>query len=96
MYPEADRLRVVETACNKRPPDTTQWSVRSLAQATGVGRDTVHKILREHKLKPHRIGTFSHSPDPDFVACLLQAGQGGGRGRAVPRPSRERGGPVRG
>ncbi len=70
-YSEADRLRVVETACNVRPPNSTQWSVRSLAQATGVGRDTVHKILREHKLKPHRIGTFSHSPDPDFVAKVM-------------------------
>ena len=71
VYPEADRLRVVETACNRRPPDATQWSVRSLAKETGVGRDTVHKILREHKLKPHRIGTFSHSPDPDFVAKVV-------------------------
>lgn len=70
-YSEADRLRVVETACNVRPLNSTQWSVRSLAQATGVGRDTVHKILREHKLKPHRIGTFSHSPDPDFVAKVV-------------------------
>lgn len=71
VYAEADRLRVVEAACNGRPPDSTQWSVRSLAKATGVGRDTVHKILREHKLKPHRIGTFSHSPDPDFVAKVV-------------------------
>jgi len=71
VYAETDRLRVVETACNQRPPDATQWSVRSLAKATGVGRDTVHKILREHKLKPHRIGTFSHSPDPDFVAKVV-------------------------
>ncbi|MCR4391718.1 MAG: IS630 family transposase, partial [Candidatus Acetothermia bacterium] len=70
VYAEADRLRVVEAACNGRPP-STQWSVRSLAKATGVGRDTVHKILREHKLKPHRIGTFSHSPDPDFVAKVV-------------------------
>lgn len=71
VYSEADRLRVVETACNQNPPDETQWSVRTLAKATGVGRDTVHKILREHRLKPHRIGAFSRSPDPDFVAKVV-------------------------
>lgn len=71
VYPEADRLRMVETAYNKRPPDATQWSVGSLAQAPGVGRDTVHKILREHKLEPPRIGTFSHSPYLDFVAKVV-------------------------
>ena len=43
------------------------WSIRSLAKATGVKKDAVHQILRENKLKPHRVGTFSYSPDPDFV-----------------------------
>lgn len=71
VYSEADRLRVVETVCNQKPPGETHWSVRTLAKATGVGRDTVHKILREHRLKPHRIGTFSRSPDPDFVAKVV-------------------------
>ena len=67
-YTDADRLRVVETACTKTPPDATHWSVRSLAEATGVGRDVVHQILRQNRLKPHRVGTFSQSPDPHFAA----------------------------
>ncbi len=71
VYTDADRLRVVETACTKMPPGETHWSVRSLAKATGVGRDTVHQILRANKLKPHRVGTFSRSPDPDFVAKVV-------------------------
>lgn len=71
VYTDADRLRVVETACTKKPPGETHWSVRSLAKATGVGRDTVHHILRTNKLKPHRVGTFSQSPDPDFVAKVI-------------------------
>ena len=70
-YTDADRLRVVETACTKTPEEETHWSVRSLAKATGVGRDTVHKILRANNLKPHRVGTFSQSSDPDFVAKLI-------------------------
>jgi len=71
VYTDADRLRVVETACTKKPPGETHWSVRSLAKSTGVGKDTVHQILRANKLKPHRIGTFSQSPDPDFVAKVI-------------------------
>jgi len=71
VYTEEDRLRVVETACTKKPPGETHWSIRSLAKATGVKKDAVHQILRENKLKPHRVGTFSQSPDPDFVAKVL-------------------------
>jgi len=72
QYSDADRLRVIETACTQKPDGgETHWSVRTLAQATGVGRDTVHQILRQAKLKPHRVGTFSRSPDPDFVAKVV-------------------------
>jgi len=71
MYSDADRLRVVETACTTTPPGATHWSVRSLAEATGVGRNTVHHILRENGLKPHRVGTFSQSSDPNFAAKVI-------------------------
>jgi transposase len=71
IYTTADRLRVVETACTATPPAETHWSVRGLAEATGVGRNTVHRILRENRLKPHRVGTFSQSPDPDFAAKVI-------------------------
>lgn len=71
QYSDADRLRVIETACTQKPQGETHWSVRTLAQATGVGRDTVHKILRQANLKPHRVGTFSRSPDPDFAAKVV-------------------------
>lgn len=70
-YSDADRVRVIETACTKTPETETQWSVRSLAEATGVGRSTVHRLLRRADLKPHRVGTFSRSNDPEFVAKLV-------------------------
>ena len=70
-YSDADRLRVVEVACTQKPQAKTHWSIRTLAQATGVGRDTVHRILRQADLKPHRLGTFSQSPDPDFAAKVI-------------------------
>lgn len=71
QYTEADRLRVIETACTQQPVGETHWSVRTLAKATGVGRDTVHQILRRANLKPHRVGTFSLSTDPDFAAKVV-------------------------
>jgi transposase len=71
QYTDADRLRVVETACTRKPEGETHWSVRSLAKATGVGRDTVHQILRQADLKPHQVGTFTQSPDPDFAAKVV-------------------------
>lgn len=71
QYNDADRLRVIETACSQKPVGETHWSVRTLAKATGVGRDTVHRILRQANLKPHRVGTFSVSTDPDFSAKVV-------------------------
>jgi transposase len=71
VYSPAARLRVVETACTSTPPGETHWSVRSLATATGIGKNTVHRILQENRLQPHRVGSFSQSPDPDFVAKVM-------------------------
>jgi len=71
QYSEADRLRVIEIACTQKPIGETHWSVRTLAKATGVGRDTVHQILRQADLKPHQVGTFTQSPDPDFAAKVV-------------------------
>ncbi len=71
QYSDADRLRVIETACTRKPEAETHWSVRSLAKATGVGRDTVHQILRQADLKPHQVSTFTQSPDPDFAAKVI-------------------------
>ena len=71
QYSDADRLRVIETACTQKPEAESHWSVRTLAQATAVGRDTVHRILRQVDLKPHQVGIFSRSPDPDFAAKVV-------------------------
>lgn len=71
QYSHADRLRVIQTACTQKPEAETHWSVRTLARATGVGRDTVHTILRQANLKPHQVGTFMRSTDPDFAAKVV-------------------------
>lgn len=72
-YTEADRARVMSAVCTQAPPDgATHWTVRSLAQATGVGRDTVHRILRAERLAPHRVQSWVTSTDPEFEAKALE------------------------
>ena len=70
-YTEEDRRRVVEMACTRTPEAETHWSVRTLARATGVGRETVRDILRGARLRPHRVGTFTTSNDPAFHEKLI-------------------------
>jgi len=54
------------------PPDaSTHWSVRRLAAATGVSPTTVHRIWREHKLKPHQVRSFKFSKDPRLAEKII-------------------------
>jgi transposase len=47
------------------------WSVRTLARKVGLLHSTVHAILHASQLQPHRIRTFTFSPDPEFEPKLL-------------------------
>src|SRR5438445_10786430 len=49
------------------PRDATQWSVRSMAKASGIGATSVYRIWRAFALQPHRTETFKLSTDPLFV-----------------------------
>ena len=55
----------------QQPEFQSRWSVRTLARELGLSSTTVHKILVESHLQPHRLRTFTFSPDPDFEAKLL-------------------------
>jgi transposase len=50
------------------PPGRTRWSVRSMAQATGVSKATVQRLWRANDLKPHLVRAFKLSNDPQFEA----------------------------
>lgn len=62
--------KVVETTLHSKPRGSTHWSTRTLAKATGLSRMTVHRILVQHRLQPHRTETFKLSRDPMFVEKL--------------------------
>ena len=67
-----DEVRRVLAKTLEPPPDgTTQWSVRRLAAATGSAPTTVHRIWREHKLKPHQVRSFKFSNDPELVEKVI-------------------------
>jgi transposase len=63
--------RVLATTLEPPPDGTTHWSVRRLAAATGISPTTVHRIWREHKLKPHQIRSFRFSKDPQLAAKVV-------------------------
>ena len=61
----------VQTLACQQPESQGRWSVRTLARAVGLPHSTVHAILRASDLQPHRIRTFTFSPDPELEAKLL-------------------------
>jgi transposase len=67
-----DEVQRVLAKTLERPPDgSTHWSVRRLAAATGISPTTVHRIWRDHKLKPHQLRTFKFSNDPRLAEKVI-------------------------
>ena len=52
------------------PGETTHWTSRAMAAATGLAVSTVQKIWHAHGLAPHRLRVFKLSRDPQFAAKL--------------------------
>ncbi|MBM4294410.1 MAG: IS630 family transposase [Deltaproteobacteria bacterium] len=61
------RLKVTALACTTPPDGSNAWTLRRLARALNVSKDTVHRILNEGELKPHKVEYWcGKSPDPEF------------------------------
>jgi len=70
--PEGTMADVVRLTTGFNPPDgSTQWSTRTLGDYLGIGKDTVARIWRDHKLKPWQVKTFKVSNDPHFEEKLV-------------------------
>jgi transposase len=65
-YGREIRERVLATTLTP-PEGATHWSTRRLAAAVGVSPNTILRIWREGRLKPHRTETFKFSRDPELV-----------------------------
>src|ERR1039458_9621741 len=68
---DANTRHQVQTRVCQQPEHQSRWSVRTLAAELGLPASTVHAMLVAAQLQPHRIRTFTFSPDPDFEAKLL-------------------------
>ena len=60
--------QVVDMTLHAKPPNATQWSLRSMAAAAGLSYSSVQRIWRAHGLKPHLVKTFKVSRDKNFAA----------------------------
>lgn len=58
---------VINTALQGPPPHATQWSVRGMADHTGISKSTVQRWFELFGVQPHRQKTFKLSNDPFFV-----------------------------
>jgi transcriptional regulator with XRE-family HTH domain len=62
--PELRERIIVEAT--KPPKGRGRWSVRSMAEAKGVSKNTVQRLWSENDIKPHITRTFKLSNDPHF------------------------------
>lgn len=60
----------IEATLQTKPAGQTHWSTRSMAQAKGVSKSTIHRAWQDHGLKPHLSKSFKLSRDPKFLAKL--------------------------
>src|ERR1700684_4570163 len=68
---DAEVRHRVQTRVCQQPEDQSRWTVRTPPTERGLPASKVHAMLVAAKLQPHRIRTFTFSPDPDFEAKLL-------------------------
>ena len=66
---EDDEIMVLlQRTLETEPPDgSTHWSCRSMADAAGVSKSTVHRVWRAFNIQPHRQKHFKLSTDPFFA-----------------------------
>lgn len=61
---------VIDRTLHSTPVNSTHWSTRKMAEATGLSKATIQRLWKHHGLQPHRVETFKLSRDPQFLAKL--------------------------
>lgn len=69
-YGHREVARIVKATLQSKPKGSTHWSTRTMAEAQGISRNTIHRIWQEHQLKPHLTKSFKLSRDPKFLEKL--------------------------
>jgi putative transposase len=72
VYSKEDHARVIQKACEKPDGGYTSWSQRRIAKELNMSQSTVHKILKENELRPHKVEYWcGKSTDPEFESKML-------------------------
>jgi putative transposase len=58
---------LLKRTLSRRPAESTHWSIRQAAQASGISRSTVHRVFQTFGVQPHRTRSFKLSTDPFFI-----------------------------
>jgi transposase len=66
-HDEEQIAELLNTALTRKPKAATHWSVRTLADTTGVSKSTVQRYLALFGVQPHRSKSFKLSTDPFFI-----------------------------
>ncbi len=75
LFDEAAQLRVVAFYCQSPLPGCRGWSLSSAADylnkhleivGHSITPSTIHRILKRHSLRPHRVKYYLHISDPLF------------------------------
>jgi hypothetical protein len=61
-------VRVIALTLTDPPAETTHWTDAMMAKTVGISISSVQHIWRAHGFQPHRVGRFTLSTDPTFVA----------------------------
>lgn len=64
---DAEVEALITRTLESLPAQSTHWSTRTIAQASGLSQSAVSRIWRAFSLQPHRVETFKLSSDPFFV-----------------------------
>jgi putative transposase len=59
-----------KTLHTKPENGSTHWSIRTIADETGISSTTVHRYFKLFGLQPHRTESFKLSTDPFFIEKL--------------------------
>jgi putative transposase len=66
-HDDEEVARLLRTTLRTRPKDATHWTVRSVADKTGISKSTVQRYFALFGVQPHRTRHFKLSNDPFFV-----------------------------
>ena len=66
-YDDERVAALMRKVLHSRPRNATHWSVRGVAQETGISKSTVARYFALFGVQPHRSKSFKLSTDPFFV-----------------------------